>query len=302
MKEKKNINVQCREHFSSLPNKSSTVHPAVLDQIPKEPTINSLDLPPTMEEVEKAMKQSSSKKAPGTDKIPTEIYKAAGPVTLETFYSLLINIWEEEKLDKDFKDARAVPLFKNKCSKADCGNYQGICLLSIAWKVRHMSFLTTLSPAFQKKTYQRHSVVSNLAAAPLTWFLQSDSQRRSVSKRIESICCLYRYSQGIWYSQQRSTLDYTIKTQVSEMICQPHSPFSWGHHRCCSFWLGISDSFVISNNVKQSCVLPPVLVNLFFTYILTHAVRDLDHGLYLRYRLEGSLFDLKHLSAKIKTL
>ena len=39
-----------------------------------------------------------------------------------------------------------------------------------------------------------------------------------------------------------------------------------------------SDSFVISNGIKQGCVLAPVLFNLFFTCVLTHVVKDLDYG------------------------
>ena len=35
----------------------------------------------------------------------------------------------------DFKDALIVALYKNKGSKADCGNYRGIFLLSIAGKI-----------------------------------------------------------------------------------------------------------------------------------------------------------------------
>ena len=36
-----------------------------------------------------------------------------------------------------------------------------------------------------------------------------------------------------------------------------------------------SEPFNISNGVKQGCVLAPVLFNLFFTCVLSHAIRDL---------------------------
>ena len=98
LKKKKSISDQWREHFSGLLNRPSIVCPAVLDQISQKSTINSLDLPPTMEEVGKGINQSSSNKALGMDIIPAEIYKAAGPVTLEMFHSLLINIWEEDDM------------------------------------------------------------------------------------------------------------------------------------------------------------------------------------------------------------
>jgi hypothetical protein len=63
-----------------------------------------------------------------------------------------------------------------------------------------------------------------------------------------------------------------------------------------------SDHFEITNGVKQGCVLAPVLFNLFFTCVLRHAVQDLQEGVYVRYRYDGSIFDLRRLNAKTKTL
>ncbi|XP_056681282.1 uncharacterized protein LOC130458733 [Monodelphis domestica] len=62
-----------------------------------------------------------------------------------------------------------------------------------------------------------------------------------------------------------------------------------------------SDPFNISNGVKQGCILALVLFNLYFTQVLRHAVMDLDLGVYIKYRLNGSLFDLRCLTAKTKT-
>ena len=126
LKEKKSINDWWKEQFSVLLNRPSIVDPEVLDQITQKPTMNSLDLTPTMEEVEKAIKQSHFNKAPGMDKIPPEIYKAAGSVRPEISCILLINIWEAEDMPKDFRDATFILLFKNKDSKAAFGNYWGI--------------------------------------------------------------------------------------------------------------------------------------------------------------------------------
>ena len=93
-----------------------------------------------MHEVLKAIKQTSSGKAPGMDRIPAEIYKSIGAVTLKTFHDLLTSIWKEEELPKDFRDATVISLFKNKGSKTDCSNYRGISLLSIAGKELTDSF------------------------------------------------------------------------------------------------------------------------------------------------------------------
>ena len=65
---------------------------------------------------------------------------------------------------------------------------------------------------------------------------------------------------------------------------------------------GTAASFAITNGVKQGCVLAPVLFNLFFACMLSQAVKDSEEGVYIRYRLDGSLFDLRRLNAKTKCL
>ena len=44
-------------------------------------------------------------------------------------------IKRREKMPEDFRDALIVALYKNKGSKADCGKYRVISLLSIARKI-----------------------------------------------------------------------------------------------------------------------------------------------------------------------
>ncbi|KAL8569705.1 hypothetical protein ACOMHN_005822 [Nucella lapillus] len=95
LKEKKAINERWREHFSTLLNRPSTVSNEVLDQIPQRPTLDSLDLPPSLEEVHKAIQQASSGKALGKDGIPADIVKTLGTVALDTFHDFLCR-WEED--------------------------------------------------------------------------------------------------------------------------------------------------------------------------------------------------------------
>ena len=65
----------------------------------------------------------------------------------------------------------------------------------------------------------------------------------------------------------------------------------------------LSEPFPISNSVKQGCVLAPTLFSVFFTMMLKQATTDLDEdeGVYVRYRLNGSLLNLSRLQAHSKT-
>ena len=65
----------------------------------------------------------------------------------------------------------------------------------------------------------------------------------------------------------------------------------------------LSEPFTISNGVKQGCVLAPTLFSIFFSMMLKQATENLEDedGVYVRYRLDGSLFNLRRLQAHTKT-
>ena len=63
----------------------------------------------------------------------------------------------------------------------------------------------------------------------------------------------------------------------------------------------VTEAFKITNGVKHGCVLAPVLFNVFFSCMLSHATSGLKKGVYIRYHLDGSLFDLRCLTAKTKS-
>lgn len=63
-----------------------------------------------------------------------------------------------------------------------------------------------------------------------------------------------------------------------------------------------SEPFQISNKVKKGCVLAPILFNLFFTQVLHMVIKNINSGIYIKYHLDGSVFDTRHLSAGTKTI
>ena len=124
IKDHEDLRNRWAEHFSTQLNRPSTVDPTTLYQVLQQPTLNDLDLPPSMDELSKAIKQVNSGRASGKDGIPAEIYKTAGPRAMDIFLDIIQLIWNQEKMPEGFRDALIVALYKNKGSKADCGNYR----------------------------------------------------------------------------------------------------------------------------------------------------------------------------------
>ena len=66
----------------------------------------------------------------------------------------------------------------------------------------------------------------------------------------------------------------------------------------------LSEPFPITNGLKQGCVLAPTLFTIFFSMMLkqaTEGIVDDEDTVYIRYRLDGSLFNLRRLQAHTKT-
>ncbi|KAJ1160521.1 hypothetical protein NDU88_001023 [Pleurodeles waltl] len=62
-----------------------------------------------------------------------------------------------------------------------------------------------------------------------------------------------------------------------------------------------SDAFPVTNGVKQSCVLAPMLFSMMFSAMLSDAFCDDEEtSIKVRYRPDGRLFNLRRLQAKTK--
>ena len=100
--------------FDGVPNRPSSINDEAINKLPQVACNRLLDEFPTISETVKAIKLLSSCKAPGSDAIPTEIYKAGGPLVAEKQTELFHIMWRKEAIPQEFKDARIIHLFKRK--------------------------------------------------------------------------------------------------------------------------------------------------------------------------------------------
>ena len=63
-----------------------------------------------------------------------------------------------------------------------------------------------------------------------------------------------------------------------------------------------SESFSVTNGVKQGCVLAPTPFSIFLSAMLDDAFRDMGDGVYIQSRQSADLFNVAYFSAKTKTI
>ena len=288
------------EHFQTLLNVPGDIDPSALDNIQQRPTIESLDETPTIDEVTKAIDAMKDGKAPGQDGIPAEVWKHGGQNLLEKLHELITQIWKEGEVPQAWKDASIVTIFK-KGDRTECGNYRGISLLSIASKIFARVLLNRLT------THVTPNVVpesqcgfrSNRSTVDMIFCL-----RQIQEKCIEQNRALYIVfvdftkafdtvgRTGLWKLLRK----YGCTDKFTSLVESLHT----GMMASVSDGTNSSDSFGVTNGVKQGCVLAPTLFSIFLSAMLEEAFRDLDDGVYIQSRQDADLYNVAHFRAKTK--
>ena len=293
------------EHFQTLFGADRIVQDTAIHQIPQLPPKEELDDPPTLEETTKAIEQLKCKKAAGIDGIPAEMWKYGGEILHDKLHELLVCCWEQGKLPQDLRDAVIITLYKNKGEKSDCSNYRGITLLSIAGKVLARILLNRLVPSIAEECLPESQCGfrANRGTTDMVFVLRQLQEKcREQNKGLYATFVDLTKAfdtvsrTGLWLILER----LGCPPKFLQMVIQLHEN-QQGQIRLNG---DLSETFPISNGVKQGCVLAPTLFSLFFSMMLKQANKDLDEedGVYVRYRLDGSLFNLRRLQAHTKTL
>jgi hypothetical protein len=63
-----------------------------------------------------------------------ELIKNGGPKLLQRIFDLLLQIWDQERRPEEWETGIIYPIFK-KGDCRDCGNYRGITLFNITYKI-----------------------------------------------------------------------------------------------------------------------------------------------------------------------
>lgn len=105
------------EHYTDLYSTQNTVTVSALDAIECLPTMDELDVEPTLEELSKAIDNLASGKAPGNDGIPPDLLKQCKSSLLSPLHKVLCECWEDGSVPQDMRDAKIVTLYKKQGRK-----------------------------------------------------------------------------------------------------------------------------------------------------------------------------------------
>lgn len=89
---------------------------------------------PTYDEFLKIITELKNNKSPGENGVTAEIWKEGGEKLHKKLFSLILQVWNENKTPSQWNTALICPILK-KGDKTLCHNYRGISLLDVAYKI-----------------------------------------------------------------------------------------------------------------------------------------------------------------------
>lgn len=228
-----------------------------------------LGLPPTIQELQEAIRRMKNRKSTGKDMIPSEILSAFddGEVLLE-LHQIICAWWEKGEVPKDWKDAIIIVLHK-KGVKTDCNNYRGISLMSHVGKVLAKVIGMRLNSYFESLGVipeEQSGFRENRACRDMIFAIRR-LQETCKEHNIE-ICACFVDLVKAYDSIDRKTLWKILKKfGVDEGLIKMIQAFHDGMEANISISGELSESLLIEEGLRQGCVMAPILFNIFFAVI-----------------------------------
>ncbi|XP_016345583.1 uncharacterized protein LOC107691490, partial [Sinocyclocheilus anshuiensis] len=272
-----------------------------IDRMPQADINYSLDVPPSETETLQAISQMSSGKAPGSDTIPAEVYKAGGAVLVDKLTQLFQSFWNQGSIPQELKDASIVHLYKRKGNRQVCDNHRGISLLSIAGKILARVLLNHLTDHLEQGLLLETQCSFRKEGGTVDMIFAARQLQEKCQEQNRELCTIFVdltkafdnvSREGLWCIMSK----FGCPDRFILMVRQFHDGMT---ARVLDDGKA-SEAFPVTNGVKQGCVLAPTLFSMMFSAMLSDAFQNSSLGVSLRYRTDGKMFNLRRLQAVTK--
>lgn len=262
------------QHFEDLLNRPGPTQPAdvaVNLPLPGEQPID--ETVPNLNEVRKAVQSLKSRKSPGACDIPAEALHALDDNSLALLSHLISLIWQQRQVPEDMRKSIIVPIFK-KGRKADCANYRGISLLSIAGKVLTTILRHRMQHHYERKLRERQGGFRKGRGCIDQIFALRQVLERQIRYGKPTVICFIDFA-AAFDSVHRDSMWKILKNcGLPNIFVDILKNLYDGSTSCVRTQDGLSPPFPVKTGVRQGCILSPLLFNLVLDWVLAKAIDD----------------------------
>ncbi|BHF72915.1 hypothetical protein SprV_0401598700 [Sparganum proliferum] len=196
------------------------------------------------------------------------------------------------RIPQDFKDAIIVHLYKRKGNHRICNNRRDIFLMNIAGKIFARILPNRLNYHLEQDLlpesqcgFHRHRGITDMIFAAHQ--LQEKCQEMQIHLYSTFVDLTKAFNtvngKGLWEIMQKCG----CPERSSQIARQPHD----GMKTRVMDRGAVSETFSVTNGVKQGCLLVPISFSLMFSAMLMDAYRDSRPRIRVAYRTDGHLLN-----------
>ena len=212
-------------------------------------------------------------KAVGQDEIPVELLKIGinhDPTVLREFHRVIKLVWHQREVLQRWRDA-VIKLLHKKKDRTECSNYRGISLVAHAGKVLLKIVVTRLSAYCKAR---------NLLPEEQCGFRphRSTTDMMFVVRRLQELGRKARVPLFLCFIDLQEAYDSVDRTLLWQVLARFGTPPQMievirQFHDGMRAWVRSDDGrcperFEVAQELRQGCVLSPLLFNVFFAAIL----------------------------------
>lgn len=236
-------------------------------------TLDINESPPSKQEIIKAIRELKNGKSPGFDNLPPEVFKKDPITSANILHPIFVEIWENEKIPKEWKKGLLVKLPK-KGDLTECRNWRGITLLPIPSKILTRIILNRIKdPIDNKLRREQAGFRKNCSCVDLI-----NTLRIILEQSTEFQTPLYLAFidfEKAFDSLQRSVIwkvlrEYGVPIKLLNIIKETYD----GYECQVVHQNKLTDPFSVQTGVKQGCLLSPIL----FLMVLDKVMRKVNEG------------------------
>ena len=205
---------------------------------------------------------------------------------------------DEEVIPQQLKDASIIHLYK-KGNRQLCDNYRGNPLLAIEGKILARMLLNRLIVHLEHGLLPESQCCFRGGRGTVDMIFAARQLQEKCQEQYDNLFITF-----IDLTKAFDTVSRDGLWQILEKFGCPRKLTALVRQLQDGMRVTVldngdtSDSFPVTNGVKQGCVLAPAIFRMVFAAMLHDASQDNDDGIQLKYRTDGGVFNLRRLKDK----
>ena len=261
----------------------------VTDEVPDCPVDESLDVPPSDDEIQEALGKMKSGKAGGKNGILPDMLKCCGARLLEQSVELFESVWHEGVVPQEWKDALIVPIPK-KGDLSLCDNWRGISLLDVGGKLFAKVIQLRLQRVAERVLPDTQCGFRSGRGCTDMVFCARQLTEKAIEHNTK-LFLLFIDLKKAYDSVPREALwcvlkKYGVPQSMLNVVRSLHD----GMLAEVNVGGQVTPEFEVCNGLRQGCVIAPTLFNLYFALVMEQwRTKCKEFGVDVLYKCGGKL-------------